>query len=67
MIDKQKYEAAKARAVQLMSEHPLETIATISAAAIATAKVISSVTEARNSATWKREVRRRERNQLRAH
>ena len=61
MTTKKKYEAAKARFLQLMEERPLETIAVISVAATAVAKVISSVTAARNSKTWKREVDRRER------
>jgi hypothetical protein len=63
MFDKKKFEDAKAKAYQLMQERPLETLAVASAAIVATAKLISSVTEARNSATWKREVRRREDNQ----
>lgn len=63
MSAKTKFENAKAKAIQLLQERPLETIATISAAALAAAKVISSITEARNSATWKREVKRREQNQ----
>lgn len=65
MTAKKKFEEAKAKFIQVFQERPLETIATISAAALATAKVISAVTEARNSATWKREVRRREENQRR--
>ena len=60
---KKKFEDIKAKAIRLFEERPLETIATLSAAALATAKLISSVTEARNSATWKREVRRREEKQ----
>ena len=62
---KKKFENIKAKAIQLFEERPLETIATISAAALATAKLIGSVTEARNAKTWKREVERRERNQKR--
>jgi hypothetical protein len=60
---KQKFEKAKAKVIQLFEERPLETIATFSAAALATAKLISSISEARNTATWKREVQRRERKQ----
>lgn len=60
MSVKAKYEKAKARFFQLMDERPLETIAVLSVAATATAKLIRSATEARNSATWKREVQRRE-------
>jgi len=63
MSAKKKFEDAKAKAIQLLNERPLETIATISAAALATAKIISAITEAHNSATWKREVKRREENQ----
>lgn len=62
MTVKKKYEDTKARFLKLLEERPLETIAVISVAATAAAKLISSVTEARNSATWKREVSRRERN-----
>jgi hypothetical protein len=60
---KQKFEKAKAKAIQLFEERPLETVATISAAALAVAKLVGSITEARNAKTWKREVERRERNQ----
>ena len=60
---KKKFNDVKAKAIQLFEDRPLETIATISAAALATAKLISSITEARNSATWKREVQRREEKQ----
>lgn len=63
MSAKTKYEEAKAKAIQLFQERPLETIATVSAAALAVAKILNSVTEARNAKTWKREVERRERNQ----
>jgi hypothetical protein len=63
MSTQKKFDAVKAKATELMQERPLETIAVISAAALATAKLISSVTEARNSSTWKREVKRREQNQ----
>jgi hypothetical protein len=63
MSTKATFANAKTRLVQLMEEKPLETLAVISATALATAKLISSITEARNSSTWKREVRRRERNQ----
>lgn len=61
MSIKTKFNVVTTRAVQLLEERPLETIAVISAAALAAAKLISAVTEARNSETWKREVRRRER------
>jgi len=57
---KKKFNAAKARLVQLMQERPLETLAAISAAALASAKLIHSVSEARNASSWRREVRRRE-------
>lgn len=57
---KKKFEDAKVRFIQLMQDRPLETVAAISAAALAAAKLLSSVTEARNAAVWKREVRRRE-------
>ncbi len=57
---KKKFNDVKARFLQLLEERPLETIAAISAVALAAAKMIGAVTEARNSATWKREVRRRE-------
>lgn len=63
MSFKKKYDAAKARAVQTFQEYPLETIAVISAAAIAASKLIGATTDARNSGTWKREVKRREQNQ----
>lgn len=57
---KKKFNDAKARFIQLLQERPLETIAAVSAVALAAAKMIGAVTEARNSTTWKREVRRRE-------
>jgi hypothetical protein len=63
MTAKKKYEEVKAKAIQLMQERPLETIATLSAAALAVAKIINSVTEAQNAKVWKREVQRREREQ----
>ena len=65
MTAKKKFEDAKARLIQLMQDRPLETIAAISTAALAAAKILSSVTEARNAKTWKREVRRREQAQMR--
>lgn len=65
MSAKKKYEDLKAKAIQLFEERPLETIATVSAAALAVAKLVGSITEARNAKTWKREVERRERNQTR--
>lgn len=63
MSVKKKYNDAKDRFLQLLQERPLETVAVISGAALAAAKLISSVTEARNAKTWKREVQRRERSQ----
>jgi hypothetical protein len=65
MSAKKKFEDVKAKALQLMEERPLETLAVAAVTVTAVAKLISSVTEARNSATWKREVRRREMNQNR--
>lgn len=62
---KKKYENVKAKAIELLEERPLETIATASAAVLAVAKLIGSVNAARNAKTWKREVERRERNQTR--
>ena len=62
MSAKKKFEDAKTRALQLLDERPLETIATLSAAVLAVAKILGAVTEARNAKTWKREVERRERN-----
>lgn len=50
----------KNKALRILEERPLETVAVAAVAMTATAKLISSVTEARNSATWKREVQRRE-------
>lgn len=63
MNAKKKFEDVKVRFIQLMQERPLETIAVISAAAMAAAKILNSFTEARNSSTWKREVKRREQSQ----
>jgi hypothetical protein len=60
---KRKYEALKNKAIQLLEERPLETIATASAAMLAVAKLIGSVNEARNARTWRREVQRREEKQ----
>lgn len=57
---KQKITNLKNKALQLLEERPLETVAVAAVAMTATAKLIHSVTEARNSATWKREVQRRE-------
>lgn len=60
---KKKFNDFTTEASKLMKERPLETIAAVSMAAIATAKLINSVTEARNSSTWKKEVNRRTQNQ----
>lgn len=57
------YHKTKAKTAQLLEERPLETIVVASAAVGAAAKLIHSVTEARNAAVWKREVRRREEKQ----
>lgn len=65
MTAKKKFEDAKARFIQIFDERPLETIAVCAVAATAASKLIRSITEARNSATWKREVDRRERNSRR--
>jgi hypothetical protein len=43
-----------------LDERPLETIATLSTAALAVAKIVTSVNQSRNAKTWRREVRRRE-------
>jgi phosphoribosylanthranilate isomerase len=61
---KKKLNDVKIKFLQLLDERPLETIATLSAAALAVAKVITSVNEAHNAKTWRREVRRREQNQM---
>lgn len=63
MNAKKKFEDAKARLIQAFNDRPLETIAVFSAAALAVAKVISSVNEAQNAKTWRKEVRRREQKQ----
>lgn len=65
MSMKKKFDNAKAKTLQLLDERPLETIIVASMAVTATAKLIHSVTEARNSGTWQREVKRREQNQNR--
>jgi hypothetical protein len=57
---KKKLTDIKNKFLQLLEERPLETIATLSAAALAVAKVVTSVNEAHNAKTWRREVRRRE-------
>lgn len=57
---KKKLNDVKIKFLQLLEERPLETIATLSAAALAVAKVVSSVNEAHNAKTWRREVKRRE-------
>jgi hypothetical protein len=62
---KKKLNDVKTKFLQILEERPLETIATLSAAALAVAKVVSSVNEARNAKTWRREVQRREQNQRR--
>lgn len=61
MSIKTKYEETKAKAAQLMRDRPLETLAVAAATATAVAKVIDTVSRAQNAATWKREVKRRER------
>lgn len=60
---KKKLNDVKIKFLQILEERPLETIATLSAAALAVAKVISSVNEAQNAKTWRKEVKRREQNQ----
>jgi phosphoribosylanthranilate isomerase len=60
---KQKLNDVKIKFLQLLEERPLETIATISTAAIAVAKVVTSVNQSRNAKTWRKEVHRREQQQ----
>jgi phosphoribosylanthranilate isomerase len=60
---KKKLNDVKIKFLQILEERPLETIATLSAAALAVAKVISSVNEAQNAKTWRKEVKRREQKQ----
>ena len=60
MNAKKKFNDVKDRFLQVLEERPLETVAVLSAAALAVAKVIGSVNEAQNAKTWRREVRRRE-------
>jgi hypothetical protein len=57
---KKKLTDVKNRFLQLLDERPLETIATLSTAALAAAKIVTSINQSRNARTWKREVRRRE-------
>lgn len=60
MTLKKKYEAVAEKLLTVMQERPLETIAVLSVAASAVAKIINSATQARNAKTWKQEVRRRD-------
>lgn len=60
---KKKLTDVKNRFLQLLDERPLETIATLSTAALAVAKIVTSVNQSRNAKTWRQEVKRRERNQ----
>jgi hypothetical protein len=46
---------------QALEENPLTVVAVASGAALAVAKLITAVTEAKNSRTWKKEVDRRDR------
>jgi hypothetical protein len=62
---KKKLVDVKNRFLQLLDERPLETIATLSTAALAAAKIVSSINQSRNAKTWRKEVQRRERNQQR--
>lgn len=55
---------AKDKIQQAWNENPLAVIATVSAAVIATAKLIDAVNASRNSRTWAREVARRDRKSL---
>ncbi len=57
---KKKLSDVKNRFLQLLDERPLETIATLSTAALAVAKIVTSVNQSRNAKTWRREVQRRE-------
>jgi hypothetical protein len=57
---KKKLSDVKNRFLQLLDERPLETIATLSTAALAAAKIVTSINQSRNAKTWRREVRRRE-------
>lgn len=63
MSFKKKFNEVKESAFQTLKERPLETLAVISAAAVATAKVVKTISEVQNSNTWKREVKRREQSQ----
>lgn len=57
--------AAKDKLRQAWDENPLAVIAVASGAVIATAKLLDSVTAAKNTRTWKKEVNRRDRNSRR--
>lgn len=62
MFDKKKATETKNRIVAMYSERPVEMLLATAAVIGAAGKVIHSINEAQNAATWRKEVKRRERN-----
>lgn len=63
MFDKDKYKGIALGVADAVREKPIETLFAVATVIGIAAKTVSTVTEAQNAATWKREVKRRERNQ----
>lgn len=64
MFDKKKFTNAKDRIVTLYSERPVEMLFATATVLGAAGKVVHSITEAQNAVTWRKEVKRRERNSM---
>lgn len=62
MFDKDKYKGIALGVVDAVREKPVECLMATGVAIGIVAKAVSSITEAQNAATWRREVKRRERN-----
>ena len=61
-MDKQKLTEIRDNVFQLYRERPVEMLIATAALCGGVAKLMTSVTDSRNAETWRREVRRRERN-----
>ena len=61
MSFKQKLNDVKNKTVDLYREHPVEMLMATAAVVTATAKAAGAINDSANAATWRREVKRRER------
>lgn len=62
---KRKYREASDKIYHTITTYPVESVIVGIAAMTAAAKLNNSITQARNAATWRREVRRREAKNMR--